>query len=79
MTPKNLLDVFVRLAGLAFIQLGLFDLYYVVVKTFGIQTESQVPVWRDIRGFMLYCGWGIVLILAAKLIVRVTFWQERQD
>jgi hypothetical protein len=71
--------MFVRIAGLTFIQLGLFDLYYIVARTLGFQTASQIPLSRIVQAFVLYCGWGIVLIVAAKLIVRVTYWQDRRE
>jgi hypothetical protein len=77
LTARDLLGVFVRLAGLAFIQYGLFGLYYIVVKLSGIQTQSQVPLYWDVRGFVLYCAWGIVIILAAKPIVRLAYWLDK--
>jgi hypothetical protein len=42
----------VRLAGLGFVQIGLFELYYVVAKTAGIRRSRTL--WLDIRGYVLY-------------------------
>ncbi len=74
MTARELLGVVVRLAGLASIVASLFDLYYVIVKTLGIQTASQVPVERDVRGFLLYLIFGVAIVAGAKLIVRLAYW-----
>jgi hypothetical protein len=54
MTPRDLLGVFVRLAGLGFLQLGFFDLYHIVVKVAGVETQSQIPLPGDVRGFVFF-------------------------
>src|SRR5216683_2522613 len=59
MTPRDLLGVFVRLAGLGLILFALFDLYYVVVKTLGIPTMSTVPLGIDVRGAIVYSISGL--------------------
>ena len=74
MAPQDLLGVFVRLAGLGFIQAGLFDLYYIVIKTLGVQTQSQLPLWVDVRGFVLYLTWGLIIIFAARPIVGLAYF-----
>jgi hypothetical protein len=79
MTPRDLLGVLVRLAGLGFLQCGFFDLYYVVIKTFGFQTQSQLPLWLDVRGFAIYSAWGLLLIVAAKPIVQLTYLFEKRQ
>jgi hypothetical protein len=79
MSPRDLIDVFVRLVGLAFIQMGLFDLYYMVVKLAGIQTQSQLPLSWDVRGFLLYSVWGIILIVGASSIARLAYWRGTQE
>jgi hypothetical protein len=78
MSPRDLIDVFVRLAGLGFIQIGLFDFYYVVVKIVGIQTQSNLPLSWDVRGFLLYSIWGVILIVGAKSIARLAYWGGTQ-
>jgi hypothetical protein len=79
MTPRELLGVFVRLAGLGSILFSLFDLYYVVVKTLGIQTNSQVPVWQDERGLLLYFVLGFAILACARWIVRLAYWSGAED
>jgi hypothetical protein len=76
MSPRDIIGVIVRLAGLGFIQTGLFDLYYVVVKIAGVQTLSKLPLSWDVRGFLLYTVWGVVLIAGAKSIARLAYWGE---
>lgn len=76
MSATDVIGVIVRLAGLGFIQTGLFDLYYVVVKIIGIQTQSKLPLSWDVRGFLLYSIWGIILIVSAKSIARLAYWGE---
>ena len=78
MAPQDLLGVFVRLAGLGFIQAGFFDLYYIVIKTLGLQTQSQLPLWADVRGFALYFMWGLIIIFAARPIVGLAYFFERR-
>ena len=63
-----------RLAGLGFVQLSVFDLYYIVVKTFGIPTASHTPVSRDIQGFIIWSILGVAILWGAKILVRVAYW-----
>jgi hypothetical protein len=79
MSGSDVIGVIVRLAGLGFIQTGLFDLYYVVVKIVGIQTQSKLPLSWDVRGFLLYFVWGIILIVGANSIARLVYWGETQE
>jgi hypothetical protein len=76
---KGIAGVFVRLAGLASILMSLFDFYYVVVKTLGIETTSKVALSWDVRGLVLYLALGIVLIIGANPIVRLAYWREDQE
>ncbi len=76
MTPKELLGVFVRLAGLGLLLFAVFDLYYVVMKTLGIPTSSTVPVTRDEQGAGVYLVLGICILAGAKWIVRVAYLQK---
>lgn len=78
MTARDLLGVFVRLAGLVSILISLFDFYYVVVKALGIETNSKAALSLDVRGFVLYLALGIVLIIGANVIVRLAYWCEEQ-
>ena len=77
MAARDLHGVFVRLAGLAFIQYGLFGLYYIVVKILGVQTQSQVPLALEVRALVLYCVWGVAIIFAARPIVWLAYWPDK--
>jgi hypothetical protein len=76
MTPRDLLGVFVRLAGLGMLLIGIFDFYYVVVKTLGLPTASTLPVSRSILGAITYSVLGLCIIACARLIVRFAYWQD---
>jgi hypothetical protein len=78
MSPRDLLGVFVRATGLAFITFGVFDLYYIFNKFLGLETGSQLPIWRDARGFLFWSLFGLAIVLGAKLIVRFAYWREPQ-
>jgi hypothetical protein len=79
MTARELLGVFVRLAGLISILMSLFDLYWVVVKTLGIDTSSPVTVAAGLRGLVLYLALGLILIVGANPIVRLAYWSEAKE
>jgi len=79
MTPRDLLGVFVRLAGLGLILFALFDLYYVVVKTLGIPTMSTVPLGIDVRGAIVYSISGLCIVSGARLIVRLAYWRDGSE
>jgi hypothetical protein len=79
MTPRELLGVFVRLAGLGFLLLGFFDLYHIVVKVLGFETQSPIPLSGSVRAFVFYFAWGLVLIVAARPIVKFAFLFEKQS
>lgn len=76
MAPRDLLGVFVRLAGLGLLLIGIFDFYYVVVKTLGLPTASTLPVSRDILGTITYSVLGLCIIACARMIVRLAYWQD---
>ena len=79
MTPRELLGVFVRLAGIGSILMSLFDLYYVVAKILGIPTNYQVPLWPAVFGLMFYLVLGTGILLGARLIVRLAYWGGAED
>lgn len=76
MAPKELLGVLVRLVGLGSFLFALFDLYYLIAKTIGLPTRSNLPVSMDVQGIMLYFILGFGIIVGAKWIVRLAYWQK---
>ena len=76
MLPRELLGVFVRLAGLGLILFAVFDLYYVIVKLVGLPTSSNIPVGRDVQGLITYLGLGVVVLFGARWIVRLAYWRD---
>lgn len=79
MKPRDLFGVLVRFAGLGFIIFAMFDFYYVVVKSLGLSTASRVPIGEDIRGTMFYLVLGLILLLGAKLVVRLVYGPDAPD
>jgi predicted transporter len=76
MRPRDLLGVFVRLAGLGFILCALFYVYYVVVKTLGLPTTSTLPVWQGVQGAIVYAVFGFCILAGARLIVQMAYWRD---
>jgi hypothetical protein len=79
MTAKELVGAVVRLAGLGLLLFAFFDLYYVIVKTAGIYTESTLPVSRDVHGFVVYSILGLCIIAGAKWIAGLVYWNNDRD
>jgi len=77
MTPRDLLDVFVRLAGLLFLLYGAFDLYYVVVKLAGLPTTSKVSAGEIARFVALWWLAGFMILRNATWIVHVAYRLDR--
>ena len=75
MTPRELLGVFVRLAGLGSLVMAVFDIYNVAVKTLGIATSSTAPIRADARGAIIYLVLGLGILAASNLLVRLAYWQ----
>ena len=74
MTPRQLLGVYVRAAGLGSILFALFDLYYLFVKILGLPTSSIVPIERDVIAIVLWSALGVGVLLGAPWIVRLAYW-----
>ena len=77
MTPRDLLGVFVRLAGLGLILFAVFDIYHVVAKTLGMQTSSAVPVGIGAQGAIVFSVLGLCIVAGARFIVRLAYWSDR--
>jgi hypothetical protein len=75
MPPKDLLGVFVRFGGLLLVLFGIFDLYFVFLKLFGLPTTSVRPVEQDAQAAIFYFILGFGIIFCAKWIVRLAYWR----
>lgn len=76
MTPRQLLGVFVRAAGLWSLLYALFDVYYIWVKMAGLPTASTAPIERDVMGMVIWSALGVGILFGAPWIVRVAYWRD---
>ena len=79
MKPRDLFGVLVRFAGLGFLLLCMFDLYYVEVKSLGLPTASRLTLGEDIRGVIFYLSLGLILFVGAKVIVRLAYGPDAPE
>jgi hypothetical protein len=78
MTPRDLLGVVIRSAGLGHLLMSLYDFYFVLVKLTGIPTLSTYPIAYDIRGFFTYFVVGMALLFFTPQLVKLAFCGEQK-
>jgi len=76
MTHRQLLGVLVRFGGLVMISFAFDDLYYIVLKTLHLPSQSTLPLSYDIRGIFVWGVFGCAVTLGAKWIVRFAYWRD---
>ena len=75
MTPRDLLGVFVRLAGLGLILSAVFDIYHVMAKTWECKPFEPYRRWSLVAiGFSI---WSLYIVAGARFIVRLAYWSDR--
>jgi hypothetical protein len=79
MTPTDLLGVLIRAAGLGNIMLAMYDIYYVIVKLFGLPTGSTLPMSVSIQAGIFFAALGIGIILCAPTIEKLTYWTDGHE
>ena len=79
MTPRDLLGVLIRAAGLGNIIMALYDVYYVIVKLLGLPTGSTFPVSVNIQASLFFAALGIGIILCAPIIEKLAYWADSQE
>jgi hypothetical protein len=78
MTPRDLLGVIIRSAGLVHLLLSLYDLYFVLAKSTGIPTQSTYPITYGISGFLAYFVVGMALLFVTPQLVKLAFCSEKK-
>jgi hypothetical protein len=79
MTPRDVLGLLVRITGLSFILCSLFDVYWIVVAGLGLHTNAPDVLSRGVHGFAFFLIVGVLILLGAKRIVRLAYWDETPD
>jgi hypothetical protein len=75
MSPRDLLGVAVRLAGLGCLLFAVFFLYNLVARAAGIPTSTH-PVSYEVQGLLLWLALGLCILAGARLIVRLAYWGD---
>jgi hypothetical protein len=76
MSPRELLGVVVRTAGLGCLLIAAFDLYHLVGKLVGIPTLSTLPVSWDVLGVVVWSAFGLCILAGTGWIVRLAYWGD---
>jgi phosphotransferase system glucose/maltose/N-acetylglucosamine-specific IIC component len=79
MTPKNILGLVVRLAGLASIFAGLLDIAHVVFVSLGFPTIRTYPTSGAAAAAAIYLTIGAVVFFAARWIARLAYGASDGD
>lgn len=76
MSPRELLGVFVKAAGLTSLGLAVFDLYHIVLKIADLDIFSRYSMAWDVHGVISWGSLGVVLIVCTDPIVRFVYWAD---
>ncbi len=73
MTPREVFGLIVRTMGLGLILAACFDLYGMVVKLAGVESQSQGTLGEYVAATVCFTLMGLVLLYAAERIVTLVY------
>ncbi len=76
MTAREGFGLAIRIAGGWEILQALGDVYYILVKMFGLPTGSTLPILVDINSGLFKLGLGVLLLLTAKPLIWIVYGPE---
>jgi hypothetical protein len=73
MQARDWFALAVRLAAIGFLIFALFDLFYVVAKIIGVETQSKMPISTDTFAAVFFGVVGVAGLLTAERLTKLTY------